>query len=64
VNGRINALLNRFSAPGGLRAQSGDAGNTWIVANNFAGVSGGVTLTTGPGGSCTSFLNGPGIVCS
>jgi hypothetical protein len=64
VNGRINALLNRFSAPGGLRAQSGDAGNTWIVANNFTGVSGGVTLTTGPGGSCTSFLNGPGIVCT
>jgi len=64
VNGRINALLNRFSAPGGLEAVSGVSGNTWFVANNFSGVSGGVTLTTGAGGSCTSFLNGPGIVCS
>ena len=64
TGGRINALLNRFSAPHGVRATTGVAGNTWFVGNNFSGVAGPVTLTTGTGGSCTSFLNGPGIVCS
>jgi hypothetical protein len=64
AGGRAAALLNTFSAPGGFEARTGTTGNTWFVGNNFAGVTGGVTLTTGPGGSCTSFLNGPGIVCT
>jgi hypothetical protein len=64
--GSVTGIANTFTAADGLRAATGAGGHTLMAGNRFGGVGGplGTVLTTGSGGSCTSFLNGPAVPCT
>jgi hypothetical protein len=64
VDGRLSARRNVFSAPGGFEAATGISGDTSVLNNDFTSVGGGITVTTGAGGTCESLRNTPAVPCT
>jgi hypothetical protein len=64
ADGNLEASRSTFRAPGGFEAVTGATGRTSLIRNDLTGVTGGITITTGAGGTCESVANTPAVACT